>query len=93
MKGSIKNYKWLLAIVLAVTFALGSVIASAHSHVEHPSSLCSICLLQPTALTASTDNSNVTVVPKTVTNLLSHIEAPRSLVFSNQSARAPPTYL
>jgi hypothetical protein len=96
-----KNYRWIVAIALSLILGLGSVVTSAHSHIDDPfngpidsnsdhlESSCSICFQESTVIVNPDTSATILVIPTVSTAVFSTAKPAQK--FSLYLSRAPPS--
>jgi len=88
-----KNYRWIVAVALSLILGLGSVVTSAHSHIDgdrdHQEGSCSICFQESTVIVNPDSSAAILVAPTVAIAVFS--TAKSSQKFSLYLSRAPPS--
>jgi len=92
-----KNYRWIVAVALSLILGLGSVVTSAHSHIdgptdsnsEHLEGSCSICFQESTVIVNPDISAIILAVPSATAIAFS--KAKPAQTFSFYLSRAPPS--
>jgi hypothetical protein len=96
-----KNYRWIVAAALSLILGLGSVVTSAHSHIDdhidgsingnsdHQEGSCSICFQESTVIVSADTSANFLFIPAAPA-IVSSTGKPAEK-FSFYLSRAPPS--
>ena len=100
-----KNYRWIVATALSLILGLGSVVTSAHNHIDdhidghidgsingnsdHHEGSCSICFQEFTVIVSADTSATILLIP-TATASASSTGKPTEK-FSFYLSRAPPS--
>ena len=96
-----KNYRWIVAAALSLILGLGSVVTSAHNHIDdhidgsindnsdHQEGSCSICFQEFTVIVSADTSASILVIPA-ATAIVSSTGKPAQK-FSFYLSRAPPS--
>ena len=96
-----KNYRWIVATALSLMLGLGSVVTSAHSHIDapadelidgnsdHQEGSCSICFQELTVIVSPDISASILVIPTVTKTVLSTVNPLQK--FSLYLSRAPPS--
>ena len=96
-----KNYRWIVAAALSLILGLGSVVTSAHSHIDdhidgsingnsdHQEGSCSICFQESTVIVNPDSSATILVTPTVATAVFSTAKPAEK--FSLYLSRAPPS--
>jgi len=88
-----KNYRWIVAVALSLFLGLGSVVTSAHSHIDgdrdHQEGSCSICFQESTVIVNPDTSATIVVRPTASKPVFSRVKPAQR--FSLYLSRAPPS--
>jgi hypothetical protein len=100
-----KNYRWIVAAALSLILGLGSVVSSAHNHIDdhidghidgsindnsdHQEGSCSICFQEFTVILSADTSASILVIPAATAIVSSTVKPAQK--FSFYLSRAPPS--
>lgn len=88
-----KQFHSIFAFALCLIIGLGSVAVSAHDHIDHQESSCSVSVLQHSAAAVAAETSKTYILKVTAPSVVSNDQAVTSHINGLQLARAPPHIL
>ncbi|MGB0450459.1 MAG: DUF2946 family protein [Porticoccaceae bacterium] len=95
------NYRWIVAAALSLILGLGSVVTSAHSHIDdhidgsisgnsdHQEGSCSICFQELSAIVDPDSSPTILLIPSAAAPFFSRVKSAQT--FSFYLSRAPPS--